>query len=158
MNRGDEGREEERRRDMSNPHERGEAMSEIEDGRAGKAVFENTVLVLLPEGEFLEVIRGAAKTCGLHLREAKGHADLVTIPAFLAIIDPALLPEEQWVALCADSGEMADYDSDIRFLLAKPSPHEEELAAQSVEAWPGVPNGKQLILVMNRLKPKGEGS
>jgi hypothetical protein len=127
-------------------------MSGVDDGKPGRAVFENTVLVLLPEGEFLEVIRGAAKTCGLNLREAKGHADLVTIPAFLAIIDPALLPEEQWVALCADSGEMADYDSDIRFLMVQPSPHEQELAPQSIEEWPGVPDGKQLILVMNRLR------
>jgi hypothetical protein len=88
---------------------------------------ENTTLVLLPHGELQRRVIAAAKQTNVHLCFATCETDLIAIPAFLAIVDPALLTAAEWTSLCEAYSEMQDQN--MKFLLVSPSPHCAKLPA-----------------------------
>jgi hypothetical protein len=128
--------------------------------RSGRARcrFADTVLVMLEEGALKETVKSAAERSGCFLFEAEGFFDLISIPAFLAIIDPALIPPSHWQVVCLASLEMADYDSDLKLLLVHPASHEDSLAAHSVAEAPKRWDEESLMQVIERTKPGRKGA
>jgi hypothetical protein len=125
-------------------------------GRAG-CRFADTVLVMLEEGALKETVKRAGERSGCFLFEVEGFFDLISIPAFLAIIDPSLIPPSHWQVVCQASQEMADFDSDLKLLLVHPASHEDTLAAHSVAEAPKRWDEESLMQVIERTKPSGRG-
>ena len=85
------------------------------------AAHVDTVVIYLDPADLLEEIKQAAVKAGICLYVAQCAIDLVAVPCFLSIVNPALLSADEWQLVCDVHQEASDHDN--KFLLTRPSPH-----------------------------------
>jgi hypothetical protein len=116
----------------------------------------NTVLILLPPDQLLDLALTTVKSMNLKARVATHYLDLLSVQFCFAIVDPTLLSRQEWKSLREFYIKAKDYDRKV--LLTQAPPEDCELPELNYVETPSLIDGTFLRgLLSICAPPAGKG-